>query len=182
MSSKCPFCGAEIQGNPPECRGCGARLVEADRISGPSQPSTAPDATDEFTAARKLLVEKGGRNRSKKFWGLAMILMGALLALWSYYYLMSVRTPSESAIDSRSELAFLGQSSLLQGEDWVKMGEEQLIPGNYQEAVSAYTKAIELGVKDRFVYFSRGMAFKGLGDYNRAILDFDKKIEYAPDD
>src|SRR4030042_4694519 len=104
MSSKCRFWGAEIQGTPTECRACGARLAEADRISGPSHPSTASDATDEFTAVRKLLVAKGGRNRSKRFWGLAMILVGALLALWSYYYLMSVRTPSELAIDSRSGL------------------------------------------------------------------------------
>ena len=54
--------------------------------------------------------------------------------------------------------------------------------GKYQEAIEAYTKAIELDPKYAVAYYGRGLIYVVLGDYRQAIRDYDKAIELDPKD
>jgi tetratricopeptide (TPR) repeat protein len=54
--------------------------------------------------------------------------------------------------------------------------------GNYDMAVSDYTKAIEVHPRNTMVYINRGDAYREKGLCKEAILDFTKAIEMNPDD
>ena len=45
-------------------------------------------------------------------------------------------------------------------------GRYYLYVKNYEQAIKDYTKAIELGEKNIAIYYTRGMAYAKLGDYN----------------
>lgn len=53
--------------------------------------------------------------------------------------------------------------------------------GNYDQAVKAYDKAIELGPNDQSAYLNRGNSYGELGEHERAIEDYDKAIEIKSD-
>jgi tetratricopeptide (TPR) repeat protein len=52
--------------------------------------------------------------------------------------------------------------------------------GNFIGAVAYHSKVIRLCPNNHFVYNDRGVAFQGMGDYRRAIDDFDRAIEIDP--
>ena len=52
--------------------------------------------------------------------------------------------------------------------------------GQYEQAISDYTKAIELSPRFAEAYNNRGNAYRSKGDYERAIRDYDKAIELNP--
>jgi tetratricopeptide (TPR) repeat protein len=61
--------------------------------------------------------------------------------------------------------------------DWFKKGYTFTLSGNYQEAIDAYDKSIELNPNFAEAYYIRGTAYYNLGDPKRAIQDLDKTIE-----
>ena len=69
--------------------------------------------------------------------------------------------------------------------DWFEKGYALQNAHKHQEAVEAYTKAIELDPREDFkfsggLYFLRGMSYDDLEDYQQAIKDFDRAIELDP--
>lgn len=74
-----------------------------------------------------------------------------------------------------------------QNSDAIKIAEElkiegnnQLASGRFEEAISSYTKAIEL-VNDNAIYYSnRSAAYYKLGKYDACISDAKKSIEIDP--
>ena len=52
--------------------------------------------------------------------------------------------------------------------------------GKNQEALEAFTKAIELNPKYAEAYNNRGIAHLKLGNYQQAIRDYDKAIKLDP--
>ena len=52
----------------------------------------------------------------------------------------------------------------------------------YEKALVAYNKAIELDPKYPDVYYNRGICYRKLGEYDKAISDYSKSIELDPDD
>ena len=52
--------------------------------------------------------------------------------------------------------------------------------GQYDKAISDYTKAIETDPKFAVAYYSRGMAYRQKGQYDQAISDYTKAIETDP--
>jgi TonB family protein len=56
------------------------------------------------------------------------------------------------------------------------------VMGEYDEAITDYSKAIELNPKESTIFLSRGIAFFNRKNFNQAISDFDKVIELAPDE
>ncbi len=50
----------------------------------------------------------------------------------------------------------------------------------YDEAIVCFNKAIEIYPRSNFLYYSRGCAYYGKGDYDLAIADFNKAIEINP--
>ena len=70
--------------------------------------------------------------------------------------------------------------------DPVSDGNAAMIVGNHQAAIAHYSQAIESGQLTRvglaLVFHNRGVAFHELGDYRRAIQDYDTGLRYQPAD
>ena len=54
--------------------------------------------------------------------------------------------------------------------------------GKYDEAIKAFTKAIELDPGTSAIYYNRGTAYFVLEDYQKAIDDYSKAIKLDPSD
>lgn len=67
-------------------------------------------------------------------------------------------------------------------EEWTAKGISFGESGEYEKAIEAYNKAIELNPNDAEAYFWRGRAYIDLERYERAIEDFDKAIELNPNE
>ena len=91
----------------------------------------------------------------------------------------------------RSELALAKGDTKKQGEyneavkglsatDWFEKGYAYSKANKYQNAVNAYTRAIELNPKYAWAYSNRGFAYANLGNLNQAIADFTRAIELNP--
>jgi len=68
----------------------------------------------------------------------------------------------------------------LSATDWVAKG---YVLGNAfraQEAIKAFTKAIELDPKLALAYFNRGAMYNYLGNHQQAISNYDRVIEFHP--
>ena len=63
---------------------------------------------------------------------------------------------------------------------YFKQGVEKYEAGNYQGAISNWSKAIEINPQDAIAYYNRGLAKDGLQDYHGAIVDYTKAIEINP--
>ena len=63
---------------------------------------------------------------------------------------------------------------------YFKQGVEKYEAGNYQGAISNWSKAIEINPQDAIAYYNRGLAKDGLQDYQAAIVDYTKAIEIDP--
>jgi tetratricopeptide (TPR) repeat protein len=70
----------------------------------------------------------------------------------------------------------------LNAVDWFEKGYEAGTAGRYNEAIEAFTKAIELKLEGVWgAYNNRGSAYVDLGRYKEALKDFNKTIELMPD-
>lgn len=63
--------------------------------------------------------------------------------------------------------------------DYVRQGEAYFAKGEFQKAVAAFTRAIELDPTDPMLYDARGNGFTNLGDSDAARIDYRKAIELA---
>jgi tetratricopeptide (TPR) repeat protein len=52
--------------------------------------------------------------------------------------------------------------------------------GNYDRAITNYSRAIELTPLKDAHYYSRGLSYAWKGDYDRAIVDYSRAIGFAP--
>ncbi|MEW6616413.1 MAG: tetratricopeptide repeat protein, partial [Thermodesulfobacteriota bacterium] len=93
----------------------------------------------------------------------------------------------------RSELASAKGDTKKQGEyneavkglsatDWSVKGVLHAQAREYQDALYAYTKAIEINPKRAWNYIKRGDTYKELGNYQQAIADYTMAIELDPKD
>jgi Tfp pilus assembly protein PilF len=60
------------------------------------------------------------------------------------------------------------------------LGAKYLDEGNYQEAVLAFTAAIEIDPKNPDAYVGRGDAYIELGEYDKAADDYEDAISLDP--
>ncbi|MDE0332440.1 MAG: tetratricopeptide repeat protein, partial [Nitrospinae bacterium] len=67
-------------------------------------------------------------------------------------------------------------------EDYFSFGLAFHQRRDFEKAINAYDKVIELAPEDMRAYRSRGIAKRASGDISGAIADFDKVIELAPED
>lgn len=58
-----------------------------------------------------------------------------------------------------------------------KYGEAMFAYGNYAKAAAQFSRAIDLGRDDAYVRIRRGVAYRRIGQYDLAILDFRKVSE-----
>ena len=71
-------------------------------------------------------------------------------------------------------------SSPISPEDYMKLGAADTSAGDFDLAITDYSKAIELrpGLTD--AYYRRGIVYGKKGDYDKAIADYNKAIEIDP--
>ncbi len=74
------------------------------------------------------------------------------------------------------------ESGGLTAWDYRRRGVRLADDEKYEDAIKAYTKAIELDPTDSFAYCDRGYAYDELGQSDKAIEDFSKAIELDPTD
>jgi tetratricopeptide (TPR) repeat protein len=60
-------------------------------------------------------------------------------------------------------------------------GNRHLAHGQFDEAIAAYTKVIELDPGSVLAYSNRGEAYYSIGEYDKAIADYTKAIEMDPE-
>jgi tetratricopeptide (TPR) repeat protein len=65
-------------------------------------------------------------------------------------------------------------------EQWVEDGDAAFALDNYQEAIEAYSKAIELNPNDVLAIATRAAIYGQIGEPEKAMTDFDKAIELSP--
>ena len=79
------------------------------------------------------------------------------------------------AVFTKAEESF-GELGALITSLW-EQGDAFYNAGKYTEAISTYNEIITLSIEDSWAYYNRGMAYRGLGEYQRAISDQTKVIE-----
>jgi tetratricopeptide (TPR) repeat protein len=68
----------------------------------------------------------------------------------------------------------------LSAAEWAEKGSAAYISGNSNDAIAAFSKAIEVSPKYASAYIGRGNAYMQLRNYLQAIKEFDKAIEINP--
>jgi tetratricopeptide (TPR) repeat protein len=70
----------------------------------------------------------------------------------------------------------------LDATEWYRKGSEALRAGNNNEAIAAYSKAIQLDPKYVRAYIDRSFVYNRLGNYQQCFNDANKAIELDPGD
>jgi len=65
-------------------------------------------------------------------------------------------------------------------EDWMERGLSGLKTQHFEEAIEAFSRAIEINPDRVEAYNNRGIAWCKKGDYDRAIADYNKALEIDP--
>lgn len=63
---------------------------------------------------------------------------------------------------------------------YINQAQTNFIQGNYQNAILAYTTAIESKPEDAYAYSYRAISYAKLNDFVNAKLDFEKSIQIDP--
>ncbi|MCP4364404.1 MAG: tetratricopeptide repeat protein [Planctomycetes bacterium] len=77
-------------------------------------------------------------------------------------------------------LLFLPGAYAGEADTYYNRGNAHLHKGEYEEAISNYTKALEIEPQSAEVYASRGLAYSQIGQNDKAISDFNKALEINP--
>jgi tetratricopeptide (TPR) repeat protein len=72
--------------------------------------------------------------------------------------------------------------NLAKGQDYIKLGNDELDKGNYEKAIEYYSLNIQKypGWGSYSAYFNRGLAYCSLTKFDEAIADYTKTIELEP--
>jgi tetratricopeptide (TPR) repeat protein len=94
----------------------------------------------------------------------------------------------DKAEDARRTIAQINESigleQTLSSKDanvYLFRGADYFRKGLYDQAVSDFTRAIEINPEHAEAYSNRGVAYVKKGDYDRAISDYNKALEIDPD-
>ena len=84
--------------------------------------------------------------------------------------------------DTKKQREYTTAVKGLSAQDWFDKGYALGMAGNYQAALEAFGKTIELNPQYANAYYNRGVAYQSLGNIKQAIKDFDRAIELNPQD
>ncbi len=87
---------------------------------------------------------------------------------------------AEGKKQSKTLAAYYKNIKELDAVEWFEQGFAVAASGNFPDAVTAYTKAVESNPQFAAAYRNRGIAYTNLGKHNQAILDYNKAIKINP--
>lgn len=61
--------------------------------------------------------------------------------------------------------------------EWFNKGKTSFEAHNYTEAITAFTRLIEMNMRDARVYTNRGLSYARRGDYQQALRDLTRAID-----
>ena len=82
----------------------------------------------------------------------------------------------------RKQIEYSQAVKNLSAEDWFEKGYSFQISNQYDKAIMAYTRALDINPRDAGAYNNRGLAWGKKGKHNRAIADYNKALEINPRD
>lgn len=65
-------------------------------------------------------------------------------------------------------------------QEWIQRGYDASLSGNIEEALSCYTKALEIDPHNKYAYHVRAVTKMETGDLKGALSDYNKAIEISP--
>ena len=65
----------------------------------------------------------------------------------------------------------------LTAEDYLNRGIDNFDKGNYSEAITDFTKAIEINPDYSLAYFNRGLAYAEIDNFSQACSDWQKAYQ-----
>ncbi len=74
------------------------------------------------------------------------------------------------------------QTDLNDADAYLKRGLAYAKKGQYDQAISDFTKALEINPRYAYAYNNRGLTYWNKGQYDQAISDFTKALEINPRD
>jgi tetratricopeptide (TPR) repeat protein len=106
---------------------------------------------------------------------------GILAALSRNYY-KTAGNGLKITLPGRADIYLANGRQFASGSDGelLKRGNEYFDKMQYQEAITQYSKALNLNPKFPAAYFNRGLAYYYLQQYDQAITDFSKHLELSP--
>ena len=81
----------------------------------------------------------------------------------------------------KQESAYNRNIKELTAIEWFEKGYSSAFSGNYNDAINAFSKAIEMNKNYAAAYNNRGYSYNNLGNNNQAIQDYEKAIEINPE-
>ena len=118
--------------------------------------------------------DKATRIKAVIFGALSLSVVGILtVSGLSIFSNLSLNTNSLSVATNSSDREA--------AENYYLAGLQHHERGNYEDAIAAYSKAIELDPDDAEFYYRRGRSKHFLGEHQAAISDYDKAIEIEPE-
>ena len=69
-----------------------------------------------------------------------------------------------------------------QAEEYFNSGTEHLQQGEYDQAISGYSKALELNPRYTEAYLNRGIAYRIKGQHDQAVSDYGMVLQIDPKD
>jgi tetratricopeptide (TPR) repeat protein len=72
-------------------------------------------------------------------------------------------------------------TGLATAEDSIAAGDTALQAQNYEAAVAQYSEAIKMKPDDALAYYKRGHAYRGIGERQKALIDFKQALELSHD-
>lgn len=75
---------------------------------------------------------------------------------------------------------FVNENEPLTAIQWFNKGYDYDVKEDYDNAIHAYSKAIELNPEDADAYYNRGIVYDTKSEYDLAIRDYDQTIALNP--
>ncbi len=111
-------------------------------------------------------------------WPSLQIVLGLLTTLNMGYFLPSVWAQVPGPSPAHQWIA--QDSSPNNARGFIRQGDSYFAEENYEGAIQAYTKSIQLVSSNPYAYYNRANAYRKLGQHKEAIFDYTRSIRINP--